>query len=194
MLSRALALLLLPIGLPAQQLGRGAPSCDPDALQAVTDGAAAGEPRFLYLLARHLSTGDCMPGDGDRALALYRAAADGDYPPAFYNLGMLAAGNNEFRDAERLFLRGAQLGHRGAELQLGILYMIVPAPVGDEVSAYAWLSLLSRRNEPESSEAASFRERLGERMASEAIRRAEALADELRAKHGDTKAFIDSGA
>lgn len=193
MLSRFFALLLLPTALSAQQIERGSPPCEPEALQAVIDGVATGEPKSLYLLARHLSTGVCMPGDGDRALALYRDAADRKYPPAFYNLGMFAAGNNAFGEAERLFQSGAQLGHRGSELQLGILYMLAPAPVGNEVNAYAWLSLLSRRNEAESSEAANVRTRVGKRMSAEAIDRANALADALYATHGETEAFVDSG-
>lgn len=189
----ALLLFVLSAGASAQSIERDTPSCDESSMQAVRDGAERGDAASVYLLARHRSTGACMPGDGDRALALYRAAAAADYPPAFYNLGMLAAGNDDFAEAERWMLRGATLGHRGAELQLGILYMLVPAPVGNQEKAHAWLSLLAQRNEPVSSEAGDFLKQVDKRLSTDARRRADVLAQSLIVKYGAIEAFETPG-
>jgi TPR repeat protein len=93
------------------------------------------------MLGRYYSTGKCFAGDGVEALRLYHRAADLDYPPAYYNLGVIEAANQDYVAAEAAWLRGAELGHRGCELMLGILYSWPQLAVGDDTKSYAWLSL-----------------------------------------------------
>jgi TPR repeat protein len=117
------------------------PSCSSEKVAAARDGAEKKLPAAIYMLARYYSTGKCFAGDGVEAVRLYRRAADLDYPPAYYNLGVIAAANQDYAVAEASFLRGAELGHRGCELMLGMLYSWPQLAVGDDVKSYAWLSL-----------------------------------------------------
>jgi TPR repeat protein len=125
----------------SQALERGIPSCSSEKVAAARDGAERNLPASIYMLARYYSTGKCLPGDGVEAIRLYHRAADLDYPPAYYNLGVIEAANQDYGAAEASWLRGAELGHRGCELMLGILYSWPQLAVGDDVKSYAWLSL-----------------------------------------------------
>ena len=167
----------------AQALDRTSPPCNAERQEQARLGAEHGDAASIYLLARYLSTGRCMPGDGRRAIQLYGEAAELGYPPAFYNLGMLATARHDFAAAERQFSRGAEGGHRLSELQLGILYATAPAPVGDDAKAFAWLSLTSARQEPISAEADDRLNAVRTRLSDESRRSAEALAETLRERH-----------
>jgi len=185
--SRALAVVAaLACAAPlacAQTLERASPPCSPERQEQAKNGAERGDAASIYLLARYLSTGRCMPGDGRKAIQLYGQAAELGYPPAFYNLGMLATARQDFAAAERHFSRGAEGGHRPSELQLGILYATAPAPVGDDVKAFAWLSLASARQESISAEASDRLSAVRARLPDESLRSAEAMAETLKARY-----------
>jgi TPR repeat protein len=167
----------------AQALERASPPCNAARQEQVRQGAERGDAASIYLLARYLSTGRCMPGDARRAIQLYGQAAELGYPPAFYNLGMLAAARQDFAAAERSLSRGAEGGHRLSELQLGILYATAPAPVGDDAKAFAWLSLTSGRQELLSAEASERLKALRAKLSDESRRAAEAFADTLKERY-----------
>ena len=173
----------------AQVLERQSPSCAPEAIESARNGAEREEPAALYLMARYYSTGKCVPGDGKKAIDFYVRASKLNYPPAFYNLGIVSAGNQEFQLAEAFFARGAQLGHRGAEFQLGILYSLVPPPVGDDAKAFAWLSLTANRAEPVAEEAEDRLRTVKRRMSQEALARGEAIYQQLRERYASVSAF-----
>lgn len=185
----ALAVALAATPASGQEVERGAPDCSPEAVGKVREAADRGEAWGLYLMARHLSTGRCIPGDGPGALDYYWRAAKLNYPPAFYNLGIISAGTRDFESAELLFFRGAQLGHRGSELELGILYWASPAPVRDPVKAFAWLSVTADRAEPISGEARAFLEEIARKLDPEERGRGSALFSRLKRKFGNVPAF-----
>ena len=185
------AALLLHLGVvQAQALERASPLCDPELQEQARQGAERGDAKQTYLLARYLSTGKCMAGDGIQAVRLYLKAASLGYAPASYNLGIIAAGNQDFTSAEGHFVAGTALGHRGCELQLGILYSLVPPPVGDDRKAYAWLLLTESRHEPISAEAkellATVRARLSEKARGQAV----SLSAKLKQDFGNTAPFL----
>lgn len=187
------ALLLVAVScvgvVQAQDLERSSPDCSPEALTAAREGADRGAAASIYLMARYYSTGKCVAGDGKLAMENYWKAASLNYPPAFYNLGIISAGNQAFPDAELLFFRGAQLGHRGSELQLGILYSLAPPPVANDEKAYAWLSVTVARGEPISSEAKDQLARVSARMSPTSIERGSTLHKSLTEKFGSIPAF-----
>ena len=123
-------------------------------------------------------------------MQLYREAAKLQYPPAFYNLGMIAASNQDFASAEGFFVNGTSLGHRGAELQLGIFYSLMPPPVGDDRKAYAWLSLTESRNEDISHEASDLLQKVRQRMTMQQQSQAEALSNKLKTDFGTIQSFV----
>ncbi|HEX4233376.1 MAG TPA: hypothetical protein VH041_03655 [Caldimonas sp.] len=167
----------------AQDLERGSPPCDAQKQEQARDGAERGDAASIYLLARYLSTGRCMPGDGRKAIQLYGQAAALGYPPAFYNSGMLAAARRDFAAAEDYFMRGAEAGHRRSELQLGILYATAPPPVGNDPTALAWLSLTASRHEPIAAEALDHANSLRARMAEEDRNVAAAAGERLKERY-----------
>lgn len=185
------ALWLLWTGyVAAQSLERGVPDCAPDAMAKAREGADRGEAASVYLMARYYSTGRCIAGDGEKAVALYWQAAQMNYPPAFYNLGVVAAGGEkDFKKAELMFFRGAQLGHRGSELQLGVLYQLAPPPMRDSVKSYAWLSITVNRREPISQEAKGLLEDLERKLTDEEKEKGKALANRLSVQFGNVPAF-----
>jgi TPR repeat protein len=141
-------------------------------------------------MARYYSTGKCFAGDGEKAVDLYWQAAKLKYPPAFYNLGVVAAGGErEYKKAELMFFRGAQLGHRGSEIQLAMLYQLAPAPVADKVKSYAWLTVTANRGEPISREAESLLKDLDGKIAREEREKGKALAARLSTQFGNVPAF-----
>ena len=71
----ALLAFLAPSAVMCQSLERGPPSCDSEAVGRAREGADRGEAASLYLMARHYSTGKCIPGDGPKALDSYWKAA-----------------------------------------------------------------------------------------------------------------------
>jgi TPR repeat protein len=174
---------VLALTAQAQSLERETPPCTVELQEHARAGAEQGDAASVYLLARYLSTGRCMPGDGRKAIRLYTQAAELNYPPAFYNLGMLAAARQDFASAEGYLARGASAGHRGCELQLGILYSLVPPPVGNDSKAFAWLSLTSSRPEPVAAEAADRLKVVRTRLSESNRPSAEALADRLKAQY-----------
>jgi TPR repeat protein len=175
--------------VPAEQLERSAPDCAPEVIAKAREGAEQGKASSLYLMARYYSTGTCLQGDGQKAIDLYQKAAKLDYPPAFYNLGMLAATGQNFQLAESLFARGMELGHRGAELQLGILYSLVPPPTGDDRKAFAWLSVTANRTEPISEEAKDRLDVVARRLTPEALAQVKTLCSKLKEDYGNVPAF-----
>lgn len=185
------ALWLLSAGfVAAQSLERGVPDCAPDVLAKAREGADRGEASAVYLMARYYSTGKCLAGDGEKAVALYWQAAQMNYPPAYYNLGIVAAGGErDYKKAELMFFRGAQLGHRGSELQLGVLYQLAPPPVRDNIKSYAWLSVTANRGEPISQEAKGLLEDIERKLTEEEKERGKALANRLAGQFGNVSAF-----
>ena len=183
--------LLLSAGqVSAQSVERGVPDCAPEAIAKAREGAARGEASSLYLMGRYYSTGKCIAGDGEKAVDYYWQAAKLNYPPAFYNLGVVAAGGEkDFKKAELMFFRGAQLGHRGCELQLGILYQLAPEPVRDNVKSYAWLSVTAKRAEPISQEAQDMLPKLEPKLTNEEKEKGKALASRLWEQFGRVPAF-----
>jgi TPR repeat protein len=181
-MQRFVFLLLATFAAPAlaQDLERGSPPCDAQKQEQARDGTERGDPASIYLLARYLSTGQCMPGDGRKAIQLYGQAAALGYPPAFYNSGMLAAARRDFAAAERYFMRGAEAGHRRSELQLGVLYSTAPPPVGNDATALAWLSLTASRQESVAAEALDRANSLRARMSDEDRKVAEATTERLK--------------
>ena len=175
----------------AQGLERSSPDCSPNAISNAQEGAESNEGKSLYLMARYYSTGKCMPGDGAKALEYYGRAVQINYPPAFYNLGMILAANQKFRDAESYFFRGAMLGHRGCELQLGILYFLVPPPVGNDQKAFGWLSLSASRDDAIASEAKDMLEKVSRRLTDEDKKRASLVFMQLQEKYKAVPAFQD---
>jgi len=173
----------------AQSLERDSPSCEPQLISQAREGAAQGDAKQTYMLARYLSTGKCMPGDGKEAIRLYVQSEKLGYPPASYNLGIISAANQDFVSAEGHFALGATLGHRGSELQLGILYSLVPPPVGDNRKAYAWLLLTESRHEPISAEATEQLARIRPQLADQGRAQAEALSAKLKADFGGVRPF-----
>jgi TPR repeat protein len=167
----------------AQDLERASPPCDAQKQEQAREGTERGDPASTYLLARYLSTGLCMPGDGRKAIQLYGQAAALGYPPAFYNSGMLASGRRDFAAAERYFLRGAEAGHRRCELQLGLLYSTAPPPVGNDATALAWLSLTAARQEPIAAEAEDRATSLRSRVSEEDRKAAEAMTERLKERY-----------
>jgi TPR repeat protein len=185
------ALFILLTGhVAAQSVERGVPNCAPDAIAKAREGADRGEVASIYLMARYYSTGKCIAGDGEKAVAHYWQAAKMNYPPAYFNLGIVAAGGEkDYEKAELMFFRGAQLGHRGSELQLGILYQLAPPPVRDNVKSYAWLTVTANRGEPISQEAKSILEDLERKVTDEEKVKGKALASRLSGKFGNVPAF-----
>ncbi len=183
--------LLLSCGhVGAQSIEQAAPDCAPDAIAKARDGAEHGEVAFIYLMARYYSTGKCIAGDGEKAVAYYWKAAKLNYPPAYYNLGIIAAGGEkDYKAAELMFFRGAQLGHRGSELHLGILLHMSFPPVRDNAKSYAWLSLTASRGEAISQEAKGILEDLERKITDDEKQRGEALAIRLREQFGNVPAF-----
>lgn len=182
-----LAVLHLPQLSEAQVIERDLPDCA--LLQAAREGAAQGIVRDVYLMARFYSTGSCVSGDGEKAVLLYQRAARQSYPRAFYNLGIISASHDDFSSAEAWFKKGAELGHRGCELQLGILYSLVPPPVGDLVKGLAWLSLTASRNEPVASEAEDVRHGVRKRVDGAILKSAARMSVRLRERYGDIPEF-----
>jgi len=166
----------------AQTLERDSPSCEPQLISQAREGATQGDAKQTYMLARYLSTGKCMPGDGKEAIRLYVQSEKLGFPPASYNLGIISAANQDFLSAEGHFALGATRGHRGSELQLGILYSLVPPPVGDNRKAYAWLLLTESRHEPISAEATEQLARIRPQLT-------EALSAKLTADFGGVRPF-----
>lgn len=184
-----LAVLISSICL-SQSLERDSPSCASAAVEHAREEAARGDAASLYLMARYYSTGKCFPGDGSKAVDFYWKAAALNYPPAFYNLGVVAAGGEQdYAKAELMFFRGAQLGHRGAELQLGMLYQLAPPPTRDHVKAFAWLTVTSGRAEPISREAKTILERVNQDLVDDQRKRGLALATQLQERLGNVPAF-----
>jgi len=173
----------------AQVLERSSPDCSAKAQERVHSGVERNEPASIYLMARYYSMGNCVPGDGQKAFELYQRAAKLEYPPAFYNLGMISASNGSYASAAEFLLMGTVLGHRGSELQLGILYSLVPAPTGDDEKAFAWLSLTSSRNEQVSTEARRQLAIVSKRIDKASREKAEALYASLKEKYGPIHAF-----
>jgi TPR repeat protein len=167
----------------AQDLERTSPPCDAQKQEQAREGAERGDAASIYLLARYLSTGQCMPGDGRKAIQLYGQATALGYPPAFYNSGMLASARRDFAAAERYFSRGAEAGHRRCELQLGLLYSNAPPPVGNDATALAWLSLTASRPEPIAAEAEDRARAIRARMAEEDRKAAEVTTERLKERY-----------
>jgi TPR repeat protein len=184
-----IALALHAPAVVAQALETESPPCDPSLQSDAVAGADRGDTKQVYLLARYLSTGKCMPGDGKRSVLLYARAAKDHYPPAFYNLGMIAAASRDYARAEGYLFEGASLGHRGCELQLGILYGLAPPPLGDQRKAYAWLLLTSSRGEGISDEAKEILGKVGTRLSSKQKAQAEMLSMKLSAMYGNVQEF-----
>ena len=88
-----------------------------------------------------------------------------------------------------MFFRGAQLGHRGSELQLGILYQVVPSPTRDYVKSFAWLTVTANRGEPISQEAKSFLAELEHKLTEDQRKKGTLLARQLTEKYGSVTAF-----
>jgi TPR repeat protein len=191
-LTPALAgLLLMACGASsatAQQLENDAPPCTKEATKAAIEGAKRGDAASLYLMGRYTATGKCLPNPPDdpheMVVTFYQEAAKRNYPPAFYNLGRIAAADHEFREAEQYWQKGTDLGHRGCELQLGILYSWPTLPeMNDDVKAFAWLSIAASRPnaDPIAAEALS---KVRARLKPADLAKAEALHQELNTKYG----------
>lgn len=183
------AILAASFNVFSEPLERSSPDCAPEAVAKAKEGAERGEAAALYLMARYYSTGKCLPGDGQKSIEYYQKAMKLNYPPAFYNLGMIVAGSQDFQLAEGLFARGMELGHRGAELQLGILYSLVPPPVGDDRKAFAWLSITANRAEPVAEEAKDRLDVVTRRLSPEALAQAKALFAKLKENYEGVPAF-----
>jgi TPR repeat protein len=183
------AILVVFSSAKAAPLERSSPDCAPEAISNAKEGAERGEAPSLYLMARYYSTGKCLLGDGPKSIEYYQKAVKLNYPPAFYNLGMIAASGQNFRLAEGLFSRGMELGHRGAELQLGILYSIVPAPVGDDRKAFAWLSITANRAEPVAEEAKDRLDVVMHRLSPDGLAQAKTLLTKLKESYEGVPAF-----
>lgn len=191
-MERFLLLIFLLVAVSnasAELLERASPDCAPEAIAKAREGAERGEAPSMYLMARYYSTGKCLPGDGQKAIEFYRKAAKLDYPPAFYNLGLIAAANQDFQLAERFFIRGMELGHRGAELQLGILYSLVPPPIGEDRKAFAWLSITAGRSEPVAEEAKDRLDVVKRRLSPNALAQAKVLYVKLKEHYEAVPAF-----
>ena len=173
----------------SQQLERGDPVCTPQAVASAQAGAERKEPAAIYLLARYFSTGKCIPGDGKRAMELYMEAALLNYPPAFYNLGMVSAAHRDLKAAEAYFSKGALLGHRGCEFQLGILYSFPNTAVSNDAKAFAWLSLVSSRTDEPIKDGDELLSKIKARLTSEQRQTAEAMLADLKSRYGSTPAF-----
>ncbi len=173
----------------AQALEKDAPPCSDAQIAAAQNGAQQNDPAMIYLLARYYSTGKCGLADGATATALYRKAASLNYPPAFYNLGIIAAAHQNFGEAEQMFLRGTELGHRGCELQLGILYSFPIPGVGDDTKAFAWLSFTASRGEDVSSEAKEILDQIQGRIRPD-HEQAKVLIQQLKQQYGAIPAFV----
>lgn len=182
-------ILAAAFNVSAEPLERSSPDCAPEAMAKAREGAERGEASSLYLMARYYSTGKCLPGDGQKAIELYQKAAKLDYPPAFYNLGMIVAGSQDFQLAEGFFARAMALGHRGAELQLGILYSLATPPTGDDRKAFAWLSVTASRAEPVAEEAKYPLDVVTRRLSPEALAQAKALYAKLKGDYEGVPAF-----
>jgi hypothetical protein len=87
------------------------------------------------------------------------------------------------------FNRGVQLGHRGAELQLGILYSLVPPPIGNDEKAFAWLSVTTNRKEDVSSEAREQLSVVSRRLSASSRATTEELYSSLKEKYGSVPEF-----
>ena len=173
----------------AQSLERDSPLCEPQLMAQAREGTERGDAKQTYLLARYLSTGKCVRGDGKQAIQLYVQAETLGYPPASYNLGIVSAANQDFPSAEGHFALGASRGHRGCEFQLAILYSLVAPPVGDNRKAYAWLLLTESRHEPISAEAVEQLARVRPKLSEKERTQAEALSAKLAADFGGVRPF-----
>jgi len=176
-----MAFIIACRGAWSQELEQGTPDCSQEAVDAAITGARSGDAAAIYKMARHYSTGACIPRDGRTAIALYQLAAEQGYAPAFYNLGVIAAANKDYRTAEALFHRGAQLGHRGCELHLGILYSFSSSipEVGDDAKAFAWLSLAAARAGKTAMEAKAILEDVAKQLRPEDQERGERILQQL---------------
>ncbi|MGH6974538.1 MAG: tetratricopeptide repeat protein [Stellaceae bacterium] len=172
----------------AQQLERGLPECTPEAVAAARAGTAKGDPAATYKMARYYSTGKCIGGDGQEAINLYIKAAHLGYAPAFYNLWIIAAGSGQYKNAEFFFQKGAGLGHRGCELQLGILYSFPIPDVGNNAKTYGWLSLYEL-HEGKTDDTAKLLPKVAARLTPAQRVEVERLFGELKQKYGSLPEF-----
>ncbi|TCK17649.1 hypothetical protein DFR30_0884 [Thiogranum longum] len=181
-------MLASTVGL-TEPIEKAAPPCNDKLIEKYQKGVEDNNAQSIYMMARYYSTGKCLAGDGKKAIQLYFQAAEQSYPPAFYNVGMILAANQEFEQAAKMFFAGAALGHRGSELQLGILYSLVPPPIGNDLQAYAWLSLTAGRSEPVAEEAKSILKRVKSRLSGSELERAQELAKKINADFGSLPPF-----
>lgn len=107
------------------------------AITACTEAVARSpdEPRFVYQLGRARSAA----GSESDALALFRKAADANYPMAYFSLGhALAAGPEQAKDdhgALRAFARAVELGVASAMGDAGFLIWRGRGVAADRASA-----------------------------------------------------------
>jgi TPR repeat protein len=173
----------------SQTLERDPPPCSKSAVAEARAGAQANNAAAIYKLARYYSTGKCIAGDGPQAIALYNRAAELGYAAAYYNLGVLEAGGaKNYHAAEGWWVKGAELGHRGCQLQLGILYSAPIVGVADDAKAYAWLSLVIRRGDPDADLARTVLKPVKRRLSASDRARGEAYLADLQSKYGSPSA------
>jgi len=106
-------------------VGLFGPEDKPTGLKWCKEAAARGNLPALMLLAAYYDGGwGGLEADSLRSLALIKAAAASDYPPAFCMLGtMYATGNGVPKSDEQaivFYRKGAQLGDSAAEFLLGM--------------------------------------------------------------------------
>jgi TPR repeat protein len=184
-----IAILMVSSQSLAEPIEKAIPPCDQDSIEKYQQGVEENDAHSSYMMARHYSTGKCLAGDGEKAVQLYFKAMEQSYPPAFYNVGMMMAANQQFELAAKTFFAGAAKGHRGAELQLGILFSLVPPPVGNDASAYAWLSLTAGRNEPVAEEARGILAKVKSRVSTSELEEGTQLLGKLEEDFGAIPPF-----
>ena len=139
------------LGLAYMRLNPAESRFDPrEAVDFLTRAANAGSPEAQFELAKLYEKGIGVEPDEARALELYRAAADQDFPDAINDLGFMSyqGGLGLPRDqnaALALFERAADLRHPQAMFNFAALIDdgLIPSKTSEDAATYLYSALRS---------------------------------------------------
>jgi uncharacterized protein len=103
------------------------------------------DPAALYEQAYKFDSGDGVPRDSVKAVAMYRQAADLGHADAMLRLGYLYENGRavplDHAQATEWYRRATDLGQSKAMFMLGVCYWAGRGVPADQVEAYKWIDL-----------------------------------------------------